>query len=542
MERTVFLVLLVILAVITSPTISASASPTAELERIRDDERILNEHGAGNKVTLPFGHNLFKSGFDTERFNGLNENYLVAIGDKISIWLWGAVSFSDVVTVDNQGNIFIPDIGPIRIAGEPASRINEVVSSHISSIYTSNVNVYVNLLSSTPVSVFVTGPVERPGQYAGLASDSVLYYLKRAGGIEPRTGSYRHVTILRGGVEIQSFDLYDFVKEGQLPNFVFEDRDTILVKPQGATVTVNGDVRYENNFELNGDDLLGEQLIRYSRPDSSVSHVGLSGTRSNGPIYLYLPLNEFLSYSLADGDIITFNTDLRTQVIDIGISGSYLGPSFYAVNSGTRLHDLLDKIEVDKDQTDVTSIYIKRASVAQRQKEQIEESLQRLERATFTAPAGSDGEAIIRAKEAELITLFVDRARAIEPLGRVIVSSNGKVANVRLEQGDEIVIPAKSDLVQVAGEVLMPQAIVHNPNATINDYIAWSGGFTERADYSRVGVVKANGEVSFVPDQRIEAGDQVLVLPRVDNKTMQVVKDITQIIYQIAVAANVVLD
>ena len=58
----------------------------------------------------PFAANLFIGGFESERSSGLNDNYLVAPGDKINIWLWGAVNFSSVVTVDNQGNIFIPNI------------------------------------------------------------------------------------------------------------------------------------------------------------------------------------------------------------------------------------------------------------------------------------------------------------------------------------------------------------------------------------------------------------------------------------------------
>ncbi|MFT5712403.1 MAG: hypothetical protein ACI9DQ_000806 [Glaciecola sp.] len=173
-----------------------------------------------------------------------------------------------------------------------------------------------------------------------------------------------------------------------------------------------------------------------------------------------------------------------------------------------------------------------------------------MERSIFTAPASSDGEARIRAQEAELVTQFVARARLIEPLGKVIVSENGKVANIRLEQGDEIVIPPHTDLIQVAGEVLMPQAIVYNPNATISDYVAWAGGFSERANDERIAIVHANGLTSFLDSQNawltdenkrtLQAGDQILVLPKIDTKLLQAVKDITQIVYQIAIAANAV--
>jgi len=132
-------------------------------------------------------------------------------------------------------------------------------------------------------------------------------------------------------------------------------------------------------------------------------------------------------------------------------------------------------------------------------------------------------------------------------MGKVVVAENGKVANIRLEQGDEIVIPAHTDLIQVAGEVLMPKAIVYNPEASISDYIAWSGGFSDRANDDRIAIVRANGITEFYDAKsssrkrvNLQAGDQILVLPKIDTKVLQAVKDVTQIIYQIAIAANVV--
>ncbi|UQN41315.1 polysaccharide biosynthesis/export family protein [Agarivorans sp. B2Z047] len=489
----------------------------------------------------PYGANLFTGAFEAERSDGLNEDYIVAAGDKISIWIWGAVSHADIATVDNQGNIFIPEVGPIKVSDVPATEVNDVVAQKIRSVYTNNVNVYVNLLNATPVSVFVTGPVLRPGQYAGLASDSVLFYLNRTGGIDAERGSYRKVTVVRNGKAIQHIDLYDFLRNGVLPQITFKDNDVILVGEQGPTVTVEGGARYPFRFELLDEVSLGKRLIDYARPMAKISHVAVAGNRESGPVSVYLPYKQFEAYELKDGDTVTFNDDLRPQVVDVQITGSYLGPSFYTVNKDARLLELLDYISVDTDLADIKSIYIQRESVALKQKELIEESLRRLERSVFTAPASSDGEAVIRQKEAELVVQFVERARQIEPLGKVILASDGKVANIRLEQGDRIIIPAQNDLIQVAGEVLMPQAVVFNENAVLLDYVAWAGGFTERADVDRIAVVHANGMIDFSPQQTLVAGDQILVMPKVEAKTMQAVKDITQIIYQIAVAANVVL-
>lgn len=505
-----------------------------------DVRNLLPQSEAG--LPPPYGANLFAGGYETERSDGLSDNYLIAPGDKLNIWIWGAVNFSNVVTVDNQGNIFIPDVGPINVKNVPASQVNQLVTSKIGDVFTNNVNTYVNLLTTTPVSVFVTGPVIRPGQYAGQSSDSILYFLKRAGGIDSDRGSYRKIKVLRQNRVIQQIDLYDFMQQGKLPKLALKDQDVILVEPQGPMINVAGKVRNPFRFELTQRNTLGSELVTYALPLAKVSHVGVIGDRESGPFSVYLPYKDFARLELKDGDKVLFNDDMHAQVYDIQVSGSYMGPSYFTVRKQTKLHDLLNYIPIDPELADYQSIYLMRKSVAARQKEMLDESLNRLERSVFTTPARSDGEANIRAKEAELVMQFVEKARKIQPLGKVVVADRGVIANIQLEQGDQIVIPNKTDLIQVGGEVLMPQAVVYNADANLDDYVAWAGGFTERANDKRIAIVHANGLVEFKGQGKVQPGDQVLVLPQVDSKTMQSFKDVTQIIYQIAVAANVAIN
>jgi hypothetical protein len=80
----------------------------------------------------------------------------------------------------------------------------------------------------------------------------------------------------------------------------------------------------------------------------------------------------------------------------------------------------------------------------------------------------------------------------------------------------------------------------------LSDYIRLSGGYTQSADASRVVIARRDGRFEQVDTERwlssgdVYAGDQVLVLPKVDEKNRQFWKDMTQIIYQIAVSAKVV--
>ena len=88
----------------------------------------------------------------------------------------------------------------------------------------------------------------------------------------------------------------------------------------------------------------------------------------------------------------------------------------------------------------------------------------------------------------------------------------------------------------------MSQAVLHNAALEAEDYIEEAGGYTDRADEGRVIVLHADASVSIGdPDMRVLPGDELLVPPEVDTKEVQNILDVTQIIYQIAVSAAVVL-
>jgi len=509
--------------------------------------RPLNQESTGPS---PFGANLFSAKAPSNQRSSINPNYIVAAGDKISVQLWGSFNLAEVYTVDNQGNIFVTSVGPIKVEGVLASELNGLVTQRIKTIYTDNVDIYVNLLASTPVSVFVTGQVQSPGQFAGSASDSLLFYIHQAGGVDSVKGSYRNIQVIRQGTVQNNIDLYAFLTQGKLPAHSFKDGDVILVKDRGDFVTVEQDEK-QMTFELDEQSRVGEDIVRLAQPDPRTSHVAITGLRNGVPMSLYLPLAEFKRFPLQKGDSLIFNDDIRPQVVSVKVSGSYLGPSFYTVAANTKLHDFLAYVQVEPEQAATDSIYILRESVQQQQQLLLDESLSRLERSVFTAPSSSDSEARLRAQEAQLVAQFIDRSRKIEPLGKVVVSIDGQVANVRLEQGDEIVIPQRSDLINVAGEVMLPQAVVFNPNASLNDYVNWAGGFTDRADQNGILIVHANGLTTLVDSNdgfwfgnavklTLKPGDQLIITPKADSKLMQSFKDVTQIIYQIAVAANVV--
>ncbi|WP_372737900.1 polysaccharide biosynthesis/export family protein [Neptunomonas sp.] len=491
---------------------------------------------------LPYGGHLFSGGFRGVRADGLNPDYKIAPGDLITLRLWGAVEIERVLPVDAQGYIFIPSVGPVKVQGASQQNLNARVKSAIQSIYPENVNVYTNLQGVQPVAVFVTGEVRNPGRYAGTPNDSVLYFLDQAGGIDPQLGSFRSIRVIRNNKTLNNADLYRFLKEGQLPTVQFRDGDTVVVGRRQSAVTVAGDVERELQYELISNENTGKSLLQYARVKPGITHVLVRGVRESGLLAKYYSLSDFEKAGLKNGDEVLFSADQQGDTIVVQVEGSYYGPSRYALPNDASLTELLNNIQVPQALTDTGSVSLRRVSVADRQKASLQESLRRLETTYLGAPSSTPDEASIRVKEAELISNFVKRAALIEPNGRMVVANNGKVADIRLQDGDIITIPETSDSLLISGEVLVPQATVYQGNSDVMDYIERSGGFTQHADAENILVVRLNGEVRKATDVDLQPGDEILVLPVVPTKNLQLATSLTQIIYQLAIAAKVAID
>lgn len=106
-------------------------------------------------------------------------------------------------------------------------------------------------------------------------------------------------------------------------------------------------------------------------------------------------------------------------------------------------------------------------------------------------------------------------------------------------------IPRNSQLIQVHGEVYLPNAFVWRKGHHVSDYINQAGGFLQKSSGERVLLIRPSGEIAseegsgFVMSSRVEPGDEILVLPGVDTKRFQFGKDVIQVMYQIAIAAGV---
>jgi len=494
-----------------------------------------------------FGDQIFTGAFRNQNFVGFNPDYQVAVGDRIVIRLWGGVQEKLLIEVDAQGNVFIPRVGPVQLQGVRNVDLNKVVNDAVRQQFTDNVGVYASLEGAEPVKVFVTGFVRKPGMYAGHASDSVLYFLDSADGVDPQRGSYLDIHVLRRGQLHRRVNLYDFLRDGSLPRFQIADGDTIVVKAAKSRAQVSGLVLNPYVFEFEGDQIAAADLFALAGPQPQVTHARITRNNLVKNEVTYVPVAEAEKLQIFPGDVVELMSDKVQGTISVRIEGEHFSQKEYVVPYGAKLGDLLGRLNFGPN-AQKEAIQLERASVKIRQKEALEAQLRSLESSVLTAQSRTNEEAALRRQEAQLVLQWVERAREIEPRGLVTIASSDLRDEILLEPGDVIYVPRVSNLVMVHGEVLFPSAMTFTKNFTVQDYIDQAGGFTQGKSRANVLLLHRDGTFEKVKTSRIGSsrlklrpGDEIFVLPKVQQKNFQFAKDIIQILYQVALSAGVVL-
>jgi hypothetical protein len=160
--------------------------------------------------------------------------------------------------------------------------------------------------------------------------------------------------------------------------------------------------------------------------------------------------------------------------------------------------------------------------------------------------------------------LLLARLRTVQAQGRIIIRLSepdkleGTENDLVIEAGDQLVVPRTPQVVNVLGRVYNPTAVVYNPaNPTAGYFLRKVGGPTEDADRDHIFVVQADGSIltkatldrgfwmmggGGLMSTKLEAGDAIVVPEKlIFSHVMKDVKDITQIMMQLAVTLGVFL-
>ncbi len=539
--KTIYSILLgFMLAVIAPNLLAVSLQQEADAE-----EQVALDTTVANKL---YGGWLFNGGFSQASFSAVNPNYRITQGDTLLLQLWGGLDYQNETKVDPQGNIFIPKVGPVKVLGVSNQKLNKVVLKAVKRVYKSNVSAYVTLVSSQKVKVFLSGMVKKPGLYEGQSADSILKFIDQASGIRADIGSLRNIQVKRNNKTKYSIDLYDFLEKGEMPNIQLQDGDVIFVAAKKGEITIEGEVGFAGKYELKGSTVSLQRILNAVVAQEKATHVTvIEPNASNGQeiVAKQYTIDNIKKTSVKPGALIKVSSQLRTSSISIEVVGEHNSEFEMVMPWGANLAQLLKRVEYTQ-LSNKKAVQLYRKSVALRQKDMLAATLTALEQSVLTARSSTKESAQLRAAEAEIILQWIEKAKKVEPKGQVLLSGGFDASKVILKQGDRIVIPAQRYLVMVHGEVLFPTAIAYNQEKSVEDFIASAGGLTDDVDDMNILIMKPNG--TFVDmnsdlsdEDKITPGDEIFVLARPDVKSLQLTKDLTQVIYQVAVSAAVVL-
>ena len=179
----------------------------------------------------------------------VNGDYALGPGDELLIRGWGSVEVDVRATVDRNGQISIPRIGTVNLAGVKASQAEDVIHSAIGRVF-KDFELSVTLGQLRSITVYTVGQSHRPGAY-NLSSVSTLVSALFASGGPNSNGSLRHVQLKRGGRVVAELDLYAFLARGDKSgDFKLLDGDVIYIPPAKDYVALTGKVTSPAIYEL----------------------------------------------------------------------------------------------------------------------------------------------------------------------------------------------------------------------------------------------------------------------------------------------------
>ncbi|HXU21555.1 MAG TPA: polysaccharide biosynthesis/export family protein, partial [Verrucomicrobiae bacterium] len=206
-------------------------------------------------------------------------DYVVGPGDGLAIDLWGGVSRRIYRSVDREGRISLPEVGPLLVSGKSLAEVQQNLQQVLRTQFR-NISADVSLARLRTVRIYVVGDVANPGAYDVSSLSTPLNALFIAGG-PTREGSLRIVRHLRGGQLVQNVDLYDLLLHGVTSDIQrLQNGDSVLVPPIGSQVTVEGMVRRPATYELKDEKSLSSvlELAGGLLPTATLRHIEVQRT------------------------------------------------------------------------------------------------------------------------------------------------------------------------------------------------------------------------------------------------------------------------
>ena len=498
----------------------STAKATAETDKLRkpaDEGDIFGYSGNEPKDKAPqpqknneiFGMDFFKNpkiSFTPNLNMATPENYQVGPGDELLVEVWGATEGNFKQKVDAEGNIFLNGVGRIHVAGLSFSEVKAKINSFLKRIYSgisapdgSYAKIYtgVTITQVRTVKVNIIGEVMVPGTYSLSSLSTVLNALYACGG-PSESGSFREISLVRGGKKIANFDIYDFLINGsEKGNLGLQDQDVIIVPPYKNRVWVEGQVKRKGFYEMLNSETLANLVSFFGgfTSDAFTNTLVLERIKEAKREVKEIDFSEISKLKMQNGDRLKVHAITNEYQNRLSIGGAVYQPGVYEYKEGMTALDLLNRANGVKKDASLNRGLIFRTE-----------------------------------NRVDYQTLSFSVKDLIE-----------NKHNITLKDNDSLYIFYKDALqykkfVKVEGAVNKPQELSYMENMTVEDAISLAGGLSNGADPSVIEVFRETNDGNFEKlsqafkvssNNELKSEGEVMVLQPNDVVSVRYIKGFT---------------
>jgi protein involved in polysaccharide export with SLBB domain len=271
-------------------------------------------------------------------------DYVIGPGDELQVKIWGQVEADLRVIVDRSGQIYIPQVGQISVAGIRYEDLEARLKREISTIFR-NFNITANVGRLRSIQIMVVGSARYPGTYTISSLSTLVNAIFASGGPGPQ-GSLRHIQVRRDGAIVTDFDFYDLLIHGDKSKDVrVQPGDVLYIPHVGPLVAISGSVNTPAIYEMKDDSGLID-LIEAAGGLSTVADTSKITVdrvvEHQARKTLEFPYDEqSRSMGLKDGDIVRVFSIVPRFEDTVTLRGNVANPGRYPWKPGMRVRDLI---------------------------------------------------------------------------------------------------------------------------------------------------------------------------------------------------------
>ena len=339
--------------------------------------------------------------------------------------------------------------------------------------------------------------------------------------------SLRNVLLTRNGVE-KSYDLLAYLRTGDIEqNPILRDSDQVHVPLKENIVFVNGSVGFPGEIEyLPGDTIRRAlELALGPVPGGMLSALRISKFDPETKSYQHSTVNletdpSFWDMELQPNDriMVPFDNNFRKKIA-VTVSGEFMLGGEYVITDSTSLWELIQLAGGVSDRADLENAVVLNKPYNQEPDREFERIRSR-SMAELTPLEYSYLRIKLRQAKGKY---SVDIAK--------IVATEGRAGDIKLQDGDQIYIPPKMDVIWVSGQVKYPGLITYVEGKDWKYYIEQAGGYTNNRNIFGTRILRGDSGNWLKPSKKLvmRPGDTVFVPDKQDRDLWTDFRDVLSV-------------